>query len=100
MVSADGTGKPRNLTPGPFQHSDVAWLADSSGILTTAQRHDDYDRDLARDLYHVPLDGEITPLTHQTGLYDYASVSPDGTLIAFTGFDDAQRLPAERHVSA
>ena len=93
VVSANGTDKPRNLTPGPFQHSDVAWLADSSGVVTTAQRHDDYDRDLTRDLYRVPLDGEITPLTSQTGQYDNASVSPDGTHIAFTGFDDATVYP-------
>ena len=93
VVSADGTDKPRNLTPGPFQHSGVAWLADSSGVVTTAQRHDDHDRDLTRDLYRVPLDGEITALTRQTGQYDDASVSPGGTHIAFTGLDDATVYP-------
>ena len=98
VVSADGTGKPRNLTPGPFQHADVAWLADSSGIVTTAQRHDDHDRDLTRDLYIVPLDGAITPLTQQTGQYDHASVSPDGAHIAFIGFDDATVYPQNGRV--
>ncbi len=34
VVAADGTGAPRNLTPGPFQHDGVAWLADSSGVVT------------------------------------------------------------------
>ena len=69
VVRADGTGAVRNLTPGPFQHSGVAWLADSSGIVTTAQRHEGWDRDLAEDLYVVPLDGEIRALTKQTGSY-------------------------------
>ena len=40
VVAADGTGKPRNLTPGEFQHGGVSWLADSSGVVATAQRHD------------------------------------------------------------
>ena len=36
VVAADGTGAPRNLTPGPYQHDGIAWLADSSGIVTSA----------------------------------------------------------------
>jgi hypothetical protein len=51
---------PRNLTPGEFQHGGVTWLADSSGIVTSAQRHDTWDLDFADGLYLVPLDGEIT----------------------------------------
>ena len=48
VVAADGTGTPRNLTPGPFQHDGVAWLADSSAVVTSAARHDGWDRDLLR----------------------------------------------------
>ena len=55
---------PRNLTPGPFQHDGVSWLADSSGVVTSAPRHDRWDLDYAEDLYLVPLDGEIRALTH------------------------------------
>ena len=53
VVRADGRGAVRNLTPGPFQHHGVAWLADSSGVVTSAQRHEGWDRDLADDLYVV-----------------------------------------------
>ena len=35
VVRADGTRKPRNLTPGEFQYGGVSWLADSSGVVTT-----------------------------------------------------------------
>jgi dipeptidyl aminopeptidase/acylaminoacyl peptidase len=98
VVSAAGTGKPRNLTPGPFQHGGVSWLADSSGVVTIAQRHDTYDRDLARDLYRVPLEGEITALTEQTGLYSEPSVSPDGRHVAFLGYDDSQVYPQNARV--
>ena len=93
VVPADGTGKQRNLTPGAFQHSDISWLADSSGVVTSASRHDDWDLDLASDLYVVPLDGEIRSLTGHTGQYGSPSVSPDGTHVAFVGNDDPNTYP-------
>ena len=64
VVAADGTGKPRDLTPGPFQHGGIAWLPDSSGVVTAAARHDTWDLDLCEDLYVVPLDGS-DPRPHQ-----------------------------------
>ncbi|TVR24765.1 MAG: S9 family peptidase [Ilumatobacter sp.] len=88
VVAADGTGRPRNLTPGEFQHGGVSWLPDSSAVVTSAQRHDTWDLDMAEDLYVVPLDGEIRALTHQTGNYGFPAVSPDGSQVAFLGTDD------------
>jgi dipeptidyl aminopeptidase/acylaminoacyl peptidase len=93
VVAADGTGKPRDLTPGPFQHGGVGWLADSSGIVTAAARHDTWDRDFCEDLYVVPLDGEVRPLTKQTGVYHLPAVSPDGSRVAFLGMDDPLTFP-------
>jgi dipeptidyl aminopeptidase/acylaminoacyl peptidase len=99
-VAADGTGTPRNLTPGDFQHSGIAWLPDSSAIVTSSQRHDTWDRDLATDLYVVPVDGdgEIRALTKHTGLYASPSVSPDGRLVAFLGDDDQTIYPQNTKV--
>ncbi len=51
VVAAGGTGTPRNLTPDEFQHQGIAWLPDSSAVLTSAQRHDSWDRDWAEDIY-------------------------------------------------
>jgi dipeptidyl aminopeptidase/acylaminoacyl peptidase len=98
VVAADGTGSPRNLTPGEFQHADISWLPDSSGIVTSAARHDDWDIDLTVDLYLVGLDGEITALTKQTGEYRLPSVSPDGSLVAFVGADDPLTYPQNDRV--
>jgi dipeptidyl aminopeptidase/acylaminoacyl peptidase len=97
-VAADGTGTPRNLTPGPFQHSGVAWLHDSSAVITSAQRHDTWDIDLATDLYRIDLDGTVTALTERTGSYRAASVSPDGSTIAFIGTDDPALYPQNGRV--
>jgi len=93
VVAADGTDTPRNLTPGEFEHGNPAWLPDSSGLITSSQRHDTWDIDFARDLFHVSLDGTVTELTHQTGSYGAPSVSPDGTTVAFLGYDDASTYP-------
>jgi dipeptidyl aminopeptidase/acylaminoacyl peptidase len=93
VVAADGTAPPRNLTPGSFQHQGVAWLADSSGVVTSSARHETWDRDFCEDLYLVPLDGDVRPLTKQTGNYGHPSVSPDGTRIAFVGTDDPNTYP-------
>ena len=101
VVPADGLGAPRNLTPGPFQHTGVAWLPDSSAIATSAQRHETWDRDFAADLYLVPVGdgrgdsgeddgGEIRDLTKQRGQYSFPSVSADGATIAFI-FSSARR---------
>jgi dipeptidyl aminopeptidase/acylaminoacyl peptidase len=93
VVAANGTAAPRNLTPGSFQHHGIAWLADSSGVVTSAARHETWDRDFCEDLYVVPLDGEPRALTKQTGNYGNPSVSPDGTRIAFVGTDDPNTHP-------
>ncbi len=93
VINADGTGTPRDLTPGPHQHAGISWLPDSSAIVTSAGRHDGWDLDFAVDLYVVPLDGEIRALTNQTGTYSQPSVSPDGTRVALLGADDPEVDP-------
>ena len=98
VMSADGTGTPRNLTPGPYHHGGVSWLPDSSAIVTGASRHDGWDLDLATDLYLVPLEGEPHALTAQTGQYALPSVSPDGTRVALLGSDDPMLEPQNSSV--
>jgi len=105
VIAADGTGKPRNLTPGEFEHSGVSWAADSRSIVTSAARHDTWDRDLATDLYVVPLDADEHPdsircLTAHDGTYTTPSVSPDGSKVAFIGHDDTDTFPHNFAVGA
>lgn len=98
VVAADGTGTPRNLTPGEFQHDSIVWKPDSSGLVLSSQRHDTWDLDFAGALYSVSLDGDIEVLTGLTGVYSSPAVSPDGLQVAFVGADDSQTYPQNVHV--
>jgi len=98
VVRTDGSSAPRNLTAGEFQHDGVSWLPDSSGVVTSAQRHDTWDLDFAQDLYQVSLDGTVAPITAQTGLYLLPSVSPTGDRVAFIGYDDPNEMPQNAHI--
>jgi dipeptidyl aminopeptidase/acylaminoacyl peptidase len=109
VVPSDATGSPHNLTPGDFQHDGVAWLADSSGLVTSAQRHDTWDLDHASDLYVVSLPSDIEDgtdadaptvrcLTAHDGSYGSPSVSLDGSLVAFIGSPDARTYPQNARV--
>lgn len=99
VVAADGTSAPRNLTPGPFQHDGVSWLPDSSAVVTSAQRHDTWDLDLAENLYLVPIDGgDPVQLTENGHNFDRPAVSPDGTQVAFLGYENAELDPQNTRV--
>ena len=93
VVPADGTGSPKNLTPGDYEYGSVAWTPDSASIVTSGRGHETWDEDLAQDLYVVPLDGEIRALTDQTGLFAAPVVSPDGSQVACIGMDDPLQYP-------
>ncbi len=100
VVAADGTGSPRNLTPGPYQHGGIAWLPDSSGIITSAARHETRDTDHAEDLYLISVTAETEPvrLTDGAGRYARPSVSPDGSRVAFVGSTDNTVFPVNDQV--
>jgi dipeptidyl aminopeptidase/acylaminoacyl peptidase len=99
VVAADASVDARNLTPGPHEHFAPSWFPDSSALAVAAHRHDGWDRDLAVDIYRVPLDGsEVKALTAQTGDYGHPSVSPDGQQVTFLGHDDAHTSPQNSHV--
>ena len=96
VVAADGTGTPRNLTPGPYQHHGVSWLADSSGVVTAAARHDGWDRDLARTSTSSRSTARSGRSRSRPGTYGHPSVSPDGTTRRLPRRRRPDHRPAER----
>jgi acylaminoacyl-peptidase len=90
VLPADG-GSPRQVTAGEFHHSgDIEWAADGKSLYVVANRNADWDMDLANtDIYRVGLEsGEIVALTDRKGRDADVRVSPDGRLLAYTGWND------------
>ena len=90
VVSADG-GAPRQLTFGEFNEAGpVSWSRDGRFIYLTGNRLEDWQRDAVNtEIYEVSVaDGAIKPLTTRKGPDNAQGVSPDGSKIAYLGFED------------
>jgi acylaminoacyl-peptidase len=96
IVPAEG-GTPRQLSTGNYHHggtgfraSQPVWAPDSRAVLLSANRRDDFELEpLDTEIYEFSVpDGAIRQLTSRRGPDGQPVVSPDGNLIAYTGFDD------------
>jgi dipeptidyl aminopeptidase/acylaminoacyl peptidase len=89
IVPADG-GTPRQLTDGAFDHDDLAWSADGSEILVSANRHENADLEPNdSEIYAVDVaTGAIRALTKRFGPDAQPAASPDGKYVAYIGYDD------------
>ena len=90
VIAADG-GSPRQITFGAFnEQGPLSWSADGKFIYVSGNRNDDWRREpVNTEIYQVSVaSGAINPLTKRVGPDNSPAVSPDGSKIAFLGFDD------------
>ena len=99
LVPADGSAKPRNLTPGPWEHSGLDWAPDSASLVVAGQRHETWDTDLANGLYRVTLRGRVSTILEPHASVGHPVVSPSGASIAVHGSDDPAVSPKNVHVA-
>jgi dipeptidyl aminopeptidase/acylaminoacyl peptidase len=89
-VPADG-GAPTQLTFGAHNAGGkLSWSSDGHAVLFSANLNQDWQRNLLDDAVHaVSIDDlAISTLTDRKGPNQQPVVSPDGTSIAYVGFDD------------
>jgi len=90
LVSASG-GAPRQLTFGEYSNGGaVEWSPGGSALYFSANRREDWELEpLRSDIYKLDIaSGAITQLTSRAGPDGAPQVSPDGSRIAYLGFDD------------
>lgn len=93
VVAADG-GAPQQLTFGAFDDGGpLSWTPDGRGIVFAAIRGPDAERQVMNsDLIAVDTtSGAMRTLTTRDGPDAQPRISPDGTRIAWLGFDDKRR---------
>lgn len=88
VVPATG-GTPRQLTTGEWNHTGAEWTPDGQRVLFTSNRVPDADYQWREsNIYAVTVKtGEIAQLTTRRGPDGNPKVSPDGTRVAYTGYD-------------
>ncbi|MGN7998498.1 prolyl oligopeptidase family serine peptidase [Sphingomonas sp. 22176] len=93
VVSADG-GAPRQVTFGKFDDAGpLAWSNDGRTLFFGSNRRKDWEREPNdSEIYAVDVtSGTLTQVTKRYGPDAAPVLSPDGTRIAYLGFDDTHR---------
>ncbi len=90
VVPAEG-GTARQVTSGDFHHRGAPqWTPDGEFLVFSGNRNENWEFEFRNsELYKIDLDsGNITALTDRNGPDDDPAISPDGSQIAYVGYDD------------
>ena len=88
LVPADG-GVPRQVTNGNWHHDNLRWMSDGRSIVFNSLRVEDAEYQWREsEVYSVSIEnGEVTQLSKRRGPDHDPVPSPDGSLIAYVGYD-------------
>lgn len=98
IMPAEG-GTPIQLTDGDYNHGgNLAWANDGSSIYFSANRVEKPEKEPSNsNLYRIDIaDRTVTQITDRFGPDANPKISPNGQMIAYTGFDD-RKLAQQNH---
>ena len=89
VVSAVEGGTPRQVTSGDYDHGEPDWTPNGKELLFSGLRAPDADWQVREsEVYAVDAEGgAVRQLTTRKGPDGGPRVSPDGKLVAYTGYD-------------
>ena len=93
VVPAVG-GSPRQVTSGMFHHTgSPQWSVDGQSLVFSGNRNENWEHEFVNsEIYSVSIDsGEAVALTDRNGPDDAPVISPDGSKIAYLGYEDKVR---------
>jgi dipeptidyl aminopeptidase/acylaminoacyl peptidase len=100
VVPADGSGEPRQVTSGGFDHAGPAWSPDGGRLTFVSARTEDWDLEDVTDVYVQALDGgEPERITHGDGICDGPVWSPDGGRIAYRWSPEREGWPRHTQIA-
>ena len=93
LSTEGGGGTPRQLTFSEFDHGAPIWSNNDEQLYFSANfRTDEELEPLDSEIHKITIsNGEIKTLTSRYGPDQNPMLSPDGSKIAYTGFDDRHR---------
>jgi dipeptidyl aminopeptidase/acylaminoacyl peptidase len=92
VVSADG-GWPRQLTFGAYnERGPISWAGDGRSLVVSSNHNDNWRLDsISSQIYRISIaEAASTALVNRAGPFHAPKVAPDGSKIAYLGFDDRQ----------
>jgi acylaminoacyl-peptidase len=83
-------GTPKQLTFSEFDHGSPIWSKDNTHLFFSANFHKEEEMEPAdSEIYSINVNtGQTTPLTDRYGPDGNPVLSPDGSKIAYLGYDD------------